>query len=462
MLKTLLGRTAEDIPDHRDDFQQYIIASSYKKMNSRFGNKDISERYYKCLEDLPTFSFLTVPFDKEKADSDQPLAIAILSLAAVAKMNIPNLERAAKARPLEIYNQTTYVEFHLLLCDLLFRFKTSLENLQVSNNVLKDLKNVATFGYYLRVMVRSYAIEIHLQTIAKFLAVDDKKKWTPRLEEDADFPDFDSLRTYSMRKGKQLLPWESYRDWLMLMVHYFDSADVLTSHVGKVKPDTISITILSPQLPDTKMLPWTKVLKTERFFRTVPGKTTGKEFIAFFESTPMVDDDIIKDTIDYGEELKKKLNSNPPPKLDKDYELLAEDVRDCGLGRDVCDDLKQIREKVLELKGVKLDNQSAELQKVLDMLIVFKKRAWFSKQLRKGSLTTGQNPPGTYHCEAFLASFLSLWEDSSGEGSSRQRVLDFGERLVTIPAKDSDIGKITEVVDKMKACHVSMHRLKLY
>jgi hypothetical protein len=187
MLKTLLGWTPEDISDHHDDFQHYIIASSYKKMILRFENEDISKRYYKCLGRPDDFSISHHAL-QEKADSDQPLAIANLSLAAIAKMNIPNLERAANVRPLEIYNQSTCVKFHILLCNLLFRFKRSLNQLKVlkrkKKDILTDLKTVATFGYYLRVMVRSYAAKIHLQTIAKLLAVDDKKKWTPKLEEE--------------------------------------------------------------------------------------------------------------------------------------------------------------------------------------------------------------------------------------------------------------------------------------
>ena len=49
-------------------------------------------------------------------------------------------------------------------------------------------------------------------------------------------------------KGKSILPWESNRDWLMLMVHYFDAAEVLHDFASKLKiePDAaISITIPS-------------------------------------------------------------------------------------------------------------------------------------------------------------------------------------------------------------------------
>jgi hypothetical protein len=61
--------------------------------------------------------------------------------------------------------------------------------------------------------------------------------WKPKSAEgfdaDADFTDFQRIKPYSLRKEIPLLPWQSYRDWLMLMVHYFDAADILLNHLQK-------------------------------------------------------------------------------------------------------------------------------------------------------------------------------------------------------------------------------------
>ena len=68
---------------------------------------------------------------------------------------------------------------------------------------------------------------------------------------DTDFVDFQCFKLFSIQKGKTILPWESYRDWLMLMIHYFDAAEVLGDFASKLKiePDAaISITILTPPL----------------------------------------------------------------------------------------------------------------------------------------------------------------------------------------------------------------------
>ena len=51
----------------------------------------------------------------------------------------------------------------------------------------------------------------------------------------------------------------------MLMVHYFDAAEVLNGFASKLKNDpdpAISITILTPPLSNKQMLSWTKLLKT--------------------------------------------------------------------------------------------------------------------------------------------------------------------------------------------------------
>ena len=50
----------------------------------------------------------------------------------------------------------------------------------------------------------------------------------------------------------------------MLMVHYFDAAEVLNVFASKLKIESdaaISITILTPPLSNKRMLSWTELLK---------------------------------------------------------------------------------------------------------------------------------------------------------------------------------------------------------
>ena len=198
---------------------------------------------------------------------------------------------------IEIYNESTYVEFHLLLCELLFRFKDSLERLcnlkgesPTVEKILEHLIRVRIMGHYLKTMARSAAIETHLQSISNSLIVDINKSWMPPKPEevnDTDFVDFQCFKPFSIQKGKTILPWESYRDWLMLMIHYFDAAEVLGDFASKLKiePDAaISITILTPLLSNKWMLPWTELLENKHFFPVLPAVSSGRELIEFLNN----------------------------------------------------------------------------------------------------------------------------------------------------------------------------------
>ena len=93
--------------------------------------------------------------------------------------------------------------------------------------ILEHLIRVWVMGHYLKTMARSAAIETHLQSI---LIVDINKLWMPEFEvKDTDFVDFQHFKPFSIQKGKPILPWESYRDWLMLMIHYLDATEVLVA-----------------------------------------------------------------------------------------------------------------------------------------------------------------------------------------------------------------------------------------
>jgi hypothetical protein len=257
--------------------------------------------YYDCLQKQTTFSFKLPPKepDEDRRTADQQFIEDIPLLAKIANTSMVHLEEAANSNPLQpIYNERTYIEFHNLLCELLSRFKASLEELNKLSGtgksepprlpaqvevIKKALTTVRVLGRHLRVMARSSAIESHLQNISLLLDVSDQKSWTPR--SDSNDTDFQLLKPYSMRKGEQVLPWQSYRDWLMLMVRYFDAASVLTEHVNNHPDAPVSITIVSPPVPDNKMLTWIELLGNERFFPTLVTESSGKDFIKFLRES---------------------------------------------------------------------------------------------------------------------------------------------------------------------------------
>ena len=290
MLKTLIGGSAASEEDE-NALCNYITAASFKKMRSRM-TKITS--YYDCLRNQTTDSLSrTIPLQGELgvSQADEPLISMISFLSTSADIKIPNLKRRVELKQ-QIYDKSTYIELHYLLRELLTRFKGSLDLLHSKStrgarspndvdDVKKILGTVWTFGRWLKKLARSSAIETHFKTITPVLDVDEGKSWTPE-SDDPDFSDFQSLKPYSMRKGKILLPWESYRDWLLLMVRYYDAASVLTNHMSKTHGDAISITILSPPNPDKKLLTWTQLLGNTRYFPSQEDrKFSGEDLITF-------------------------------------------------------------------------------------------------------------------------------------------------------------------------------------
>ena len=73
----------------------------------------------------------------------------------------------------------------------------------------------------------------------------------------------------------------------MLMIHYFDAAEVLGDFASKLKIEpnaAISITILTPLLSNKWMLPWTELLKNESLFPALPAVSSGRELIEFLNN----------------------------------------------------------------------------------------------------------------------------------------------------------------------------------
>jgi hypothetical protein len=453
MLKTLLSRSLPE--EDQTHFLKYITAASFPKMIRRMDDKQISVPYYACLQNLKTFPFIELSSVVQKPERDSNFITVIRRLDNLADTKIPNLLLATNLpQPIEIYNESTCMEFHLLLCELLSKFEKSLQKLKKLQRgekreleaILDGLRDTEVYAFFLRVMVGSFAIEIHLQTIAHLLVVDNRKSWTPEfdseemLDEDTDLADFQPLKPYSMRKGKQLLPWESYRDWLRLMVHYFDAADLLMTHVKpfeELPPLKASITILSPPYPDDLMLSWTKLLEDERFFPTPQaGELSGKDFIKFLTDTsadvPTMPD--LNKILTLTRQLKENLDS------DKPTSVILTGIEEI-LKKRKSVDWHDVITKILALKNLEPQNQSAEMRTIMDIL----KSAPFYLNLQAGRLYKGEFK-GTHHCEAYIASLLAV------KSHSGQHVGNLKERLGILPQ---------ELLDEIKASHVFMYRLNL-
>jgi hypothetical protein len=361
----------------------------------------------------------------------------------------------------EIYNESTCFEFHVLLCDVLSKFKGSLDELFNKKtqeppvpDILQALSNVLIFGDHLSAIVKSSVAETHLQTIAGLLFVDTRRVWTHEFEDDADFADFQRLKPYSMRKGKLLLPWESYRDWLMLMVHYFDAADTLVAHALELQHPAISIAILSPPIPNKTILTWTKLLESQRYFPDLAGESSGKDFVQFLNCRPVVDVNIVDEAISSAQKLKEKLESNLPTPMDS----LASDIAqlDAELRLVNCEDAVGILEEIVALTPMEPSRRPAQMQTVIEMLHILKEHAHFYSLLRgAGALNSGQlfkALGGTYHCEAYIAALLALW--------GRPGLFSDFKKMQT-KSSVQEISQIEALLVKIKVSHAFMLRLNL-
>jgi hypothetical protein len=309
MLKTFLMDQHVDESNEKSDLLLYIIAASVKKINHRLTAIPLSQSYFKCLTELKTFNWQPMESEDYKEDKDKPFIDIIPSLVKNAKTNIPNLQQTASLPwPFHIYNENTCIEFHLLLVELLTSFKKNVGKLKTFydtkqnpqgrqadfQEVLGVLEKVFVFGRYLRTMAISFAMEVHLSVISSHLLVNAKEEmvWVPTFTdgEEQDFLDFQALKLFSIRKGITLSrAWESYRDWLRLMVHYFEAARVLASYVKQHTSSLpgnshhIPIKILSLPRPKGRMSVWTELLKDERIFPARRGKPSGEDYIKFLQ-----------------------------------------------------------------------------------------------------------------------------------------------------------------------------------
>ena len=238
MLKTLLGQSRHN----PNTLRLYIVAASFPKMLHRMKIR-LSEHYFDCLNGIEsgTFGFTEPPCIATKKPNDQHPDQNFLDFLPGLRSaaNIPKLlsvrEKCMGIGTHEIYNKETYTEFHNLLCKVFLHFRESLKNLEATQlaaieaglldveRVKIQLLDVLATGQSFRAMVTGNAIDNHLQNIEHLLVVDDGMLWKVAADSEEGDAEFDALKPFSMYLGKPLLPRQSYKNWLRLMVIYFDA-----------------------------------------------------------------------------------------------------------------------------------------------------------------------------------------------------------------------------------------------
>lgn len=448
MLKTLIAKCRDD----KNSLQYYIIAASFPKMLHRFEIPRVSKRYFKCLKemDLNTIDFTEPPATMVGQGDGDPDQMLLDSLPGFIKAttDISSL-RAAKAKAestgtrCEIYSRETYKVFHNLLCEVLQKFlrsliklksicgKKSKDGLRNVEEIRKQLLVVCGMGRSLRAMVTSAAIGKHLKTIAGLLEVEVGDSWTVATKggdvesagEEGD-AEFDALKPYSTHGGRPLLPWQSYQDWLRLMVTYFDAESILRGYVLRFPEDVdilVEIKILAPSLPTQTLLPWKELLRHKTYFPELPddpAQPSVDDLIDFLTSDYAIIQVEDEETAEKGlgeilrllENLEKQQDSTP-----LEFESICKKVsqlKGCSSqGSAECTEAILANIGTLKLQ-VSTQSHKALLpliQETSEMVKTLKARSALYWALKEGKpLSKGDGFMGTRHCEASLATFNSI------------------------------------------------------
>jgi hypothetical protein len=450
MLKTLLGQAKSDLRN----LELYSVAATFKKMLSRMNNRFVSQLYRNRLETLKgKIKYIQAEQSPTQTISSKTHNKKFLKIipyiSKFATAQIPNLTTMAanaaadKSKDFRIYNKDTCAEFHELLCEMLVRFHLSLDAVQdlqkgtkevvgvdkkevvgvddkensepIVTIILRGLNLVLQMGRILREIVRGDAIQEHLRNIAPLLEVNVAESW-PMSDVEEEYIEFHVLKPYSMRHGKPLLPWQSYRDWLALMVLNIDSVLMLDHYLRRHDWPNISIKVLYPSLPDQKMLPWKTLLLDDHYFP--PGEhPSNQELITFLTLPTLLDNAVLQSLIKSVLVLKQQRNSELTAGatcmgvVSSDIDSLVKKMQDLQCSLPGWEEYSTT--VIHQMNSLKDCNHAPQdglplIQVIVDMLKALQGVNQLYDRLKAGTpLSTGTKFKGMCHCEIYLASLNS-------------------------------------------------------
>jgi hypothetical protein len=261
-------------------------------------------------------------------------------------------------------------------------------------------------------------MSVHLKTIDRIQVMEKNGKFWLMTHESED------VKPYSTKShDKPLLPWESFHDWLRLMVHHFDAIHVLDSHLMSLNlpsPIDIFIKIIYPSLLDEHMLPWKELLENEKYFPPIPhtcNQPSAAEFITFLTlSTLDGNGNGVKELIEDINTIKlKQTLAITAGTVYVDFTLdigkLTEQVKElkdfssAGWEDFIVDILQQVE----ALSDSTTQSRLSQLDCILNMLENLKGSFLLYKKVQPGtSLSLGMGFSGSGHCEVYAAVLNSL------------------------------------------------------
>ncbi len=420
IMSELLNKVKED-PKSNHNFYlllQYVTSACVEKMRRRLANSILSRPFYNSLTNVDTSTFVfpaKLPCKASDSTRDKPFLLFIQT-SNISMQCYPNLceqaQAAADGKPFEAYTECTQEEFHAFFCGFLEQFDTSLNtlaNYPDSRETYQDLLEKATIaGFGLLLLAGSAAIEKHMQSIGVELGDHRRNKANDgaTARNDKEEEDEDLL---SVQPTDEAPLWQSYVDWLKLMVVHFNASHILSKYVGgqTFQCDRIAIKILAPPTPDDIILPWHCLLDSEHFPVSTggdaPSNATIVEFLYSFS--------ISWDEYDIDEviEFLNGLNPDDPPQASDIDDIIAL-LKPLGNRKSPVRD-KCITDVIATIESWKNDVTSFNEDSVNGIVETLERANTITrifKNLNIESFAKGIQFTKPFHCELVLGSIISL------------------------------------------------------
>jgi hypothetical protein len=412
-------------------FLDYIIIVCYPKMARRFADPR-SGFYHTSLKEVKMENITFSESESQITWGDEKFFRNFLETARGEKRlvstNIPNILKQVnlmfteKHENVYLYTKDTYQEFHRLFLDVLDRFREGLLGLMTHDHAKfkENLKLVQLSGLGLQCLTRSAVFETHLKTIESSLEqyhLDTAPESMPEgVEPDEDLEAVQP--SASIKRAATDLPHHLplhalYKEWLKLMLLFFDAVDVLDIFVDKkgIPFNTIDIKLLVTPPVSQDLLPWEELFKSN--FISIDGPEeelsyNNDSILKFLQTNSTLN---FGDALVYVNKIKTDYTSGNISNLKNSVNRLKTSKNQLPPG------WKKWAED-LHLKLETLDQtltQSAWVGEDIESLISshthLKKFFKFLHQLKSSQFS------GKLHCEAILATLLKLAKDGIDDDS---------------------------------------------
>lgn len=418
---------------------RYIITTCYPKMNRRFTQPHLSAPYLDSLNSVPIAKIEFKTSEPKFSRYDRKFFMQFLPFVweAVVLTKIPNIrkqiteeaERLAGRgpesgvemdgvhKPILFYTKDTYQEFHALLLELLAIFGESLRNLCDATSTSNDsgpgssssvnihVSRVKVVASGLQMLTRGAVLETHLETIESSLREHRRVNTVSTSIEEAKEEQDEDLKAVQPRvtlSGTTLPLYMSYKEWLKLILIYFDAVDRLSRYVtGSIfQFNDIDIEILiSPPVSDT-LLEWKELFAYPGIFsaKNVPANENIDSILNYLRET--TDQSFARFTT----KAKTLLNVLQKPSASADIVKRAlESMAQCklpGWAEMANVHLLKIPESQRVITGSDKEGLAADIESLL------KSANYSFLRFLHTVNQTGLHFTGSQHCEASLASLL--------------------------------------------------------